>query len=63
MLNSKIHELDKDTVERICGIFDTNAFNLTSLKDGGGTVDLTGLFPSAAMLMHSCIKNTKLVQE
>jgi len=59
----KIHELDKDTVEKICGIFDTNAFNLMSHKDGGGSVDLTGLFPSAAMLMHSCIKNTKLVHD
>ena len=60
----KIHELDPETVQRICGIFDTNCFNLISLVDSGsGGADLGGIFPTAAMLMHSCIKNTKLVQE
>ena len=60
----RLHDsLDRDTVQRICGIFDTNAFDLMSGHDGGGAVDITGVFPAAAMLMHSCVKNTRIVFE
>ena len=46
-----------DVVHQICGIFDTNSFDLPA---DNGKVDLAGLFPNAAMLMHSCIKNTRM---
>ena len=49
-------DCDRDWFQRVCGIFDTNAFDLSAW---GGRVDVTGVFPNAAMMMHSCIKNTR----
>ena len=47
----------EDNVQAICGIFDTNSFDL-SLHDG--KVSATALFGEASMMMHSCYKNTRL---
>ncbi len=44
-------EADEELLHRICGIFDTNGFDLAS--------DLVGIFPRAAMMMHSCRNNTR----
>ena len=41
---------DRNWVQTICGICDTNSFDL------GNAI---GLFPEASMMMHSCIKNTR----
>lgn len=53
-----LHDLaDRDLVQKICGIFDTNSFDLVGSE---AEVNLAGIFPSAAMMMHSCIKNTRI---
>ena len=52
----KVHEADAEFVHKICGICDTNSFNLSG-PDGA---EIMGLFPGASMMMHSCIKNTRL---
>ena len=36
--------MDRDFIQEICGIFDTNSFDLVA---DGGRVDLTGIFPEA----------------
>ena len=46
-----------DNIQSICGIFDTNSFEL-AVK--GGKSLITGVFPEASMMMHSCYKNTRL---
>jgi len=53
----KIQEAHEDMVQNLCGIFDTNCFELC--PSGAGDT-LSGIFPSAAMMMHSCYKNTRL---
>ena len=47
----------EDNVQAICGIFDTNSFDL-SVQDG--KVNVTAVFGEASMMMHSCYKNTRL---
>ena len=47
----------EDNVQAICGIFDTNSFDL-SVQDG--KVSVTAVFGEASMMMHSCYKNTRL---
>ena len=44
-------------IQRLCGIFDTNCFELC--PSGAGDT-ISGIFPAAAMMMHSCYKNTRL---
>merc|ERR1719312_2094307 len=53
----KIQEAHEDMMQNLCGIFDTNCFELC--PSGAGDT-LSGIFPSAAMMMHSCYKNTRL---
>lgn len=50
-------DLCSDTVQNICGIVDTNGFELA--VPNSDTI-VTGLFPEASMMMHSCYKNTRL---
>eukprot|EP00095_Tigriopus_kingsejongensis_P012266 maker-scaffold394_size185225-snap-gene-0.22 protein:Tk12266 transcript:maker-scaffold394_size185225-snap-gene-0.22-mRNA-1 annotation:"hypothetical protein DAPPUDRAFT_2393" len=55
----RMHEAaNRDLVQKICGIFDTNSFDLAIQGGGRG---ITGLYLNAAMMMHSCVKNTRLV--
>uniref|UniRef100_A0A0K2T923 Protein msta n=1 Tax=Lepeophtheirus salmonis TaxID=72036 RepID=A0A0K2T923_LEPSM len=44
-------------IQMLGGIFDTNMFELNVQ---GGSVSISGLFPKAAMMAHSCFKNTKV---
>jgi len=53
----KIQEAHEDMLQNLCGIFDTNCFELC--PSGAGDT-LSGIFPSAAMMMHSCYKNSRL---
>jgi len=53
----KIQEAHEEMLQNICGIFDTNCFELC--PSGAGDT-LSGIFTSAAMMMHSCYKNTRL---
>jgi len=48
---------NEESVQTICGIFDTNSFEL-GVK--GGKSLITGVYPQASMMMHSCLKNTRL---
>ena len=53
-----LHDLaERDLLQKICGIFDTNSFDLTA---SDAQVDVAGVFPESAMMMHSCIKNTRI---
>ena len=47
----------EENVQAICGIFDTNSFDLTLHE---GKVSATAVFGEASMMMHSCYKNTRL---
>jgi len=53
----KIQEAHDDMLQTLCGIFDTNCFELC--PSGAGDT-ISGVFPSAAMMMHSCYKNSRL---
>ena len=44
-------------IQSLCGIFDTNCFELC--PSGAGDT-ISGIFPAAAMMMHSCYKNSRL---
>ena len=46
-----------EMIQTLCGIFDTNCFELC--PSGAGDT-ISGVFPSAAMMMHSCYKNSRL---
>lgn len=52
----KLSDVTEDLIQDICGIFDTNAFDISGI----GNLSLSGLFPEAAMMMHSCYKNTRI---
>lgn len=53
----KLQDAHEDMIQNLCGIFDTNCFELC--PSGAGDT-ISGIFPAAAMMMHSCIKNTRL---
>ena len=53
----KLQEAHEDMIQNLCGIFDTNCFEI--FPSGAGDT-LSAIFPNAAMMMHSCIKNTRL---
>ena len=53
----KLQEAHDGMLQNLCGIFDTNCFELC--PSGAGDT-LSGIFPAAAMMMHSCYKNTRL---
>eukprot|EP00094_Tigriopus_californicus_P008742 TCALIF_08427-PA protein Name:"Similar to msta Protein msta, isoform A (Drosophila melanogaster)" AED:0.15 eAED:0.15 QI:0/0.4/0.16/0.83/0.6/0.66/6/115/489 len=55
----RLHEAgNRQLVQKICGIFDTNSFDL-AIQDGAKGI--TGVYLNAAMMMHSCVKNTRIV--
>merc|ERR1719347_2387565 len=53
----KLQEAHEDMIQNLCGIFDTNCFEM--FPTGAGDT-VSGIFPNAAMMMHSCYKNTRL---
>jgi hypothetical protein len=53
----KLQEAHEDMIQNLCGIFDTNCFEIC--PSGAGDT-LSAIFPAAAMMMHSCYKNTRL---
>ena len=53
----KLQEAHEDMIQNLCGIFDTNCFEICP-SNAGDT--LSAIFPNAAMMMHSCYKNTRL---
>ena len=53
----KLQEAHEDMIQNLCGIFDTNCFEIS--PSGAGD-SLSAIFPAAAMMMHSCYKNTRL---
>ena len=53
----KMQEANSEMIQTLCGIFDTNCFELC--PSGAGDT-ISGIFPAAAMMMHSCYKNTRL---
>ena len=53
----KMQEANSEMIQTLCGIFDTNCFELC--PSGAGDT-ISGIFPSAAMMMHSCYKNSRL---
>ena len=53
----KLQEAHDEMVQNLCGIFDTNCFELC--PSGAGDA-ISGVFPTAAMMMHCCYKNTRL---
>ena len=53
----KMQEANYEMLQNLCGIFDTNCFELC--PSGAGD-SISGIFPSAAMMMHSCYKNSRL---
>lgn len=48
-------DVDADLLQRICGVFDVNSFEIRA-PDGLGC--LRSLFPYAALLAHDCVANT-----
>lgn len=52
-----IQDGQENMIQTFCGIFDTNCFELC--PSGAGD-SISGIFPSASMMMHSCFKNTRL---
>ncbi|KAL5287691.1 hypothetical protein ACFFRR_008536 [Megaselia abdita] len=48
-------EVDSDLLQRICGVFVVNSFDI-KVPDGVGC--LRSLFPNAALLAHDCVANT-----
>lgn len=54
----RVNDATEDNIQKICGICDTNAFEV-SLHSG--RTSIIGLYPTAAMMMHSCYKNTRIV--
>lgn len=55
----KLHEeASRDWLQEVCGIFDTNSFDLSCFD---GQADITGVYTEAAMLMHSCVKNARIM--
>merc|ERR1712004_501998 len=53
----ELQEAHEDMIQNLCGIFDTNCFEICP-SNAGDT--LSAIFPNAAMMMHSCYKNTRL---
>uniref|UniRef100_A0A1B6CVY0 MYND-type domain-containing protein n=1 Tax=Clastoptera arizonana TaxID=38151 RepID=A0A1B6CVY0_9HEMI len=43
-----------EVIHRLCGVLDVNALNVRI-----GNSDLIGLYPTASLLSHSCLPNTK----
>ncbi|CAL4134686.1 unnamed protein product [Meganyctiphanes norvegica] len=49
--------VDEDTVFRICGLFDTNSFEVPVSESQDGRC--RAFFPAVAMMNHSCVPNTQ----
>ncbi|XP_076039649.1 SET domain-containing protein SmydA-8-like isoform X2 [Oratosquilla oratoria] len=48
-------DIDADTVHHICGVFDTNAFEVAKNEKS----PVRGLFPLGSLMNHSCVANTQ----
>ncbi|XP_043249535.1 SET domain-containing protein SmydA-8-like [Colletes gigas] len=52
-------EEDLKIMRRVCGAFDTNAFETVSVRDKDHSSSLRGLYPMGALQNHSCAPNTR----
>lgn len=46
-------------MRRICGILNTNSYEVVVLKDKDHTVSLRGIYPTGALQNHCCVPNTR----
>ncbi len=53
----KLTQFDSETIQRVCGILDTNSFEIRFR----GRVSTRGLYPTASLMNHECIANTRHV--
>lgn len=52
-----------DIIQKICGVLDVNSFELRAANNEPGSPgmdSICGIFPTAALMAHSCICNTHL---
>nr|XP_012227831.1 PREDICTED: protein msta, isoform B-like [Linepithema humile] len=52
-------EEQMEVMRRICGVFNTNSFEVVVLKDEDHIVSLRGLYPTGALQNHCCVPNTR----
>jgi len=53
------NEEQMELMRRICGVFNTNSFEVVVTGDRKSTVSLRGLYPMGALQNHCCIPNTR----
>ena len=53
----KLTQFDAENIQRICGILDTNCFDIRFR----GRVSTRGLYPTASLMNHECVANTRHV--
>ncbi|EFN87850.1 Protein msta, isoform B [Harpegnathos saltator] len=46
-------------MKRICGIFNTNSFEVVAVRDKDRVVSLRGIYPIGALQNHCCVPNTR----
>ncbi|XP_076162828.1 SET domain-containing protein SmydA-8 [Ptiloglossa arizonensis] len=52
-------EEDVKLMKRVCGAFNTNAFETVSVQDKDHSSSLRGLYPMGALQNHCCVPNTR----
>lgn len=53
----KLTQFDGESIQRVCGILDTNCFEIRFR----GRVSIRGLYPTASLMNHECLANTRHV--
>ncbi|XP_055600242.1 SET domain-containing protein SmydA-8-like [Uranotaenia lowii] len=57
-------DVGEDDLQRVCGIFDVNAFEIRGSWDGEGVSlknnVIRGLYPKTALITHGCVTNTMI---
>ncbi|EZA55564.1 Protein msta, isoform A [Ooceraea biroi] len=48
-----------ELMKRICGVFNTNSFEVVVARDQRSSVSLRGLYPMGALQNHCCVPNTR----
>lgn len=50
--NKVLHDFEEETIHKICAIIDVNAL------ESNQNVEMSGLYPTAALMEHNCVANT-----
>lgn len=53
----KLTQFDCESIQRVCGVLDTNCFEIRFR----GRVSIRGLYPTASLMNHECVANTRHV--